>query len=85
MGDETPNNRITTAKFYEKLMENNERMDAMERRIMNELKPLASLCNQVKTNKDEIDKLRKDSNVRDFIIGIGVAVGTFFGITIKAP
>jgi len=85
VGEQTTNSRVTTAQFYEKLMENNDRMDDMERRIMKELKPLATLCKQVEINTKEIDMLRKRSNLFDGVITALTAIGTFLGITIKAP
>lgn len=74
MGDAV-NNRVTTAQFYEKLLQNNERMDQMERRILDKLSQLPDLSNQVNNNTKEIDALRtkelnaimKRSNIIDGI------------------
>jgi len=75
----TPNNRVSTAQFYEALLKQNGRMDDMERRIMAELK---GVPNQVETNKEEIDRLRKRSNYWDagntlglLIAGVLSAIG----------
>jgi hypothetical protein len=61
VGDTPTNNRVTTKQFYEQLMATHERMNLMERRILDKLEPLA----QVQVNKDEIDKLRNRSNIID--------------------
>lgn len=68
---ETPNNRVTTQQFYEAQLETNEKIVEMERRIMAELKGVPT---QVETNKDEIDKLRKRSNIWDGVNSLGVFV-----------
>ena len=58
---ETPNNRVTTQQFYEAQLETNKTIAEMERRIMAELKGVPT---QVGTNKEEIDKLRKENTTR---------------------
>ena len=79
---DTPNNRVTTQQFYEAQLETNKKIAAldksqsnerteMERRIMDELKGVPT---QVNTNKDEIDKLRKRSNLWDGVNSLGVFV-----------
>ena len=68
---ETPNNRVTTQQFYEAQLETNEKIVEMERRIMAELNGVPT---QVETNKDEIDKLRKRSNIWDGVNSLGVFV-----------
>ena len=68
----TPNNRVSTQEFYQALLKNKDEMKAaedrqnearseMERRIMDELKGVPT---QVETNKDEIDRLRKENTTR---------------------
>ena len=69
-GTKTSNNRITTREFYVQLVETNERMDVMERRIMEKLDSLS----QIQTNKDEIDKLRGRSNWLDVANGFFAAL-----------
>ena len=72
----TPNNKVSTEKFYEALLKQNELMAEMERRqnterkamelrVMDELKGVPT---QVKTNKDEIGKLRIKSYMGDGIV-----------------
>ena len=79
MGDTPANNsRVTVREMYHE-------MQKMEQRILERLEPLAVYCEKTNTLEKEVDKLRKDSNLRDWILGIGAAVGTFLGITIKAP
>ena len=58
---ETPNNRVTTQQFYEAQLETNKTIAEMERRIMTELKGVPT---QVGTNKEEINKLRKENTTR---------------------
>ena len=58
---ETPNNRVTTQQFYEAQLETNKTIAEMERRIMAELKGVPT---QVGTNKEEINKLRKENTTR---------------------
>ena len=68
---ETPNNRVTTQQFYEAQLETNKTIAEMERRIMAELKGVPT---QVDTNKEEIDRLRKRSNIWDAGNSLGVLV-----------
>lgn len=84
MAGGTPNNssRVTTQEFYKALLRNkdelsalesrqNDKRDAMEQRIMDELKGVPT---QVKTNTKEIDTLRKRSNINDIAVGMAAAV-----------
>ena len=64
-GGTAPNNKVSTEKFYEALLKQNDRMDDMERRIMGELKGLPI---QVETNSKEIETLRKRSNLNDIVV-----------------
>ena len=80
----TPNNKVSTEKFYEALLKQNDRMDNMERRICGRLDTitdcLPKLKNQVDTNKDEIVHLRRRSDIVDTLEGLfGVAVAIFLG------
>ena len=75
---ETPNNRVSTQQFYEAQLETNKTIAEMERRIMAELKGVPT---QVETNKDEIDKLRKRSNVIDTIEGLAAGLAIYLGIS----
>ena len=68
---ETPNNKVTTQQFYEAQLETNKTIAEMERRIMAELKGVPT---QVDTNKEEIDRLRKRSNIWDAGNSLGVLV-----------
>ena len=73
--DPTNGGRVSTRQFYDALLDQNERMDTMERRII-------AKCSGLATNKD-IEKLDKrltyqerKSNVQDGIVGImGVVAG----------
>ena len=76
--------RVTTQEFYKALLRNkdelsklearqNDKRDAMEERIMDELKGVPT---QVNTNTKEIDALRNSSNIKDVVIAIGAAIGT---------
>ena len=69
---ETPNNRVTTQQFYEAQLETNktiaalaltqsEERAAMERRLTEKI---GGVPTQVGTNKEEIDKLRKENTTR---------------------
>ena len=69
---ETPNNRVTTQQFYEAQLKTNETIAAlaltqseeraaMERRLTEKI---GGVPTQVGTNKDEIDKLRKENTTR---------------------
>ncbi len=71
MAGATPNNKVSTEKFYEALLKQNESMSEMERRIMDELKGVPT---QVETNKDEIDRLRKRSNYWDAGNTVGLII-----------
>jgi hypothetical protein len=67
----TPNNRVTTQQFYEAQLETNKTIAEMERRIMAELKGVPT---QVDTNKEEIDRLRKRSNIWDGVNSLGILI-----------
>lgn len=75
---EKPNNRVSTAKFYQALLDNKDEMAEMERRIMEELKGVPT---QVETNKDEIDRLRKRSNIIDTVEGLAAGLAIYLGIS----
>ncbi len=82
--------RVTTAQFYKAQLETNKEIADMALRQSEErsqmeiriLEKLDGLPTQVETNKDEIDKLRKNSNIKDWTIGIGAAIGTAISIAI---
>lgn len=80
MAGGTPNNRVTTSQFYEALLKQNDRMDNMERRIVDRLDDISGCLpkmeNQVATNKAEIDKLRTKSNVNDLVVGSVAAIAS---------
>ena len=92
--DEVSNGRVTTREFYAELQEVRkeieqlrekqiDKLENMERRIMAKLDPLPALCNQVETNKKEIDTLRRQSNARDIFNGalavIASSLAAMFG------
>ena len=86
-GDDTSNNgRVTTREFYDALLKTNDKMDAMERRILERIDTMAERCpyvQQMKTNKEEIDKLRNRSNLLDGINGafavVAATLAALFG------
>ena len=91
-GGNGPNNsgRVTTAQFYEALLDNKDEMKAaearqnearieMERRIMDELKGVPT---QVETNKDEITRLRNSSNAKDWGLLLTSVVGNVIAAVI---
>ncbi len=91
-GDPANGGRVTTKQFYEAQLATNkaiadnseaqsEERVLMERRLMAELKGLPT---RIEKNEDEIEKLRKNSNVKDWLIGIVAAVGTAISIVIGA-
>jgi hypothetical protein len=78
-GDEPANGgRVTTREFYDMQLKTNERMDNMERRIIARLDVIAGCVPQIETNKEEIDTLRKKSDVWNSLNSLGVMVGTTF-------
>jgi hypothetical protein len=81
-----PNNRVTTAQFYEAQLKTNkaisdlkdsqnDNMAELERRIMEELKGIPV---KVETNTKEIDRLRKRSDIVDAVEGLGMLVVSIF-------
>ena len=93
------NGKVTTREFYQELQEMrkenmNARMDTNQKvgeietnlmkHITQELKPLITVCNQVDTNKEEIDNLRSRSNIFDGIIGFFTAIGIAIAALMKA-
>ena len=86
MAGGTPNNKVSTEKFYEALLKQNDRMDDMERRIVGRLDTitdcLPALENQVETNKDEIVNLRNNSNTKDWGLLLTSVVGNVIAAVI---
>jgi len=78
MADEQ-NGRVSTREFYNALMKQNEHMEDMERRLMSKLSGLPKICNQVETNKKEIDKLRNSSRITDAVNFLGAIVAGIIG------
>ena len=93
MGGNGPNNsgRVTTAQFYEALLDTNDRIAAsnklqsderaaMELRLMEKI---GGVPTQVQTNKDEITRLRNSSNAKDWglllISVVGNAIAAVIG------
>ena len=93
-GGNGPNNsgRVTTAQFYEALLDTNDRIAASDKIQSEEraameirlLEKLDGLPNQVETNKDEITRLRNSSNAKDWglllISVVGNAIAAAIGI-----
>ena len=85
-GGNGPNNsgRVTTAQFYEALLETNDRIAASDKLQSDEraameirlLEKFDGLPTQVGTNTKEIDALRKYSNIKDIALAIGAAIGS---------
>ena len=71
MGDTPTNNRVTVREMYRE-------MQAMERRIMDKLEPLAVVAEKTETLEKEVNTLRNRSN---FIDGAN-ALGTLIAATI---
>ena len=92
-GGNGPNNsgRVTTAQFYEALLDTNDRIAASDKIQSEEraameirlLEKLDGLPNQVETNKDEITRLRNSSNAKDWglllISVVGNAIAAVIG------
>jgi len=80
MPDTKNSEPVGIRELYLLLLKQNEERYEMERRIVeriekivNSLSPMETL---VKTNKEEIDRLRNRSNLLDLLIGIGSAIGS---------
>ena len=79
---ETSNNRVTTQQFYEAQLETNKTIAALalmqsEERAAMELRlteKIDGVPTQVGTNKEEIDRLRKWSNIWDAGNSLGILV-----------
>ncbi len=84
MGDENTNNqRVTNALLQEGLKDIEKKLGVlpdMKDKLHDIDKKTAVVCNQVKTNKEEIDKLRKRGNLYD----MGLAAFTAIGITVSS-
>jgi len=79
-GGDNPDNggRVTTRELYTELQKQNTDRADMERRIMAKVDCVPSLMTQVNINKEEIDTLRKKSDVWNSLNSLGVMVGTAF-------
>ena len=81
------NDRVTTTKLYDLLMEQHEQRHQMELRIIGRIdeimKCFPALQNQVSTNKDEIDKLRtrgdRWASINTLIAIVGSAISGWIG------
>jgi len=76
------NGKPTTREFYQALLQQNDRMDQMERRILAKLDVLPALVTKIDANESEIDKLRGRSNAIDLGIGLMTLIGTLLGISL---
>jgi hypothetical protein len=88
----TSNGRVTTREFYEAQLATIKLIHEVKDDLMDELKPLAILCNQVENNTrnvsintEDIKAQNKRSNRWDSINSVLVLVGTALGISVKAP
>ena len=73
MTNET-NNRVTTREFLKAQIDTQNMIHDLRVEVMTELKPLSKICNQVDTNKRDIDKLQTRSNTLDVFNGILAAI-----------
>ena len=90
MGGNGPNNgsRVTTAQFYEALLDTNDRIAASDKlqsdeRAAMELRlneKIGGVPTQVQTNKDEIAILRKRFNIVAILEGFATGVAIFLGL-----
>ena len=87
-GGNGPNNRITTAQFYEAQLETNKAIAASALTQSNEraamelrlVEKIGGVPTQVQTNKEEIAILRKRFNIIAVIEGFATGVAIFFGV-----
>ena len=77
------NDRVTTREFYDALLDQNDRMDETERRILKELGAIRACFNkETKELHKEISEVRVKSNKIDGVIGAIVIVGNAVAIAL---
>ena len=87
-GGNGPNNRITTAQFYEAQLETNKAIAASALTQSNEraamelrlVEKIGGVPTQVQTNKDEIAILRRRFNIVASIEGLVAGVAVILGL-----
>jgi hypothetical protein len=87
-GGNGPNNRVTTAEFYQAQLETNEAIAALalsqsKERAAMELRlveKIGGVPTQVQTNKDEIAILRRRFNIVASIEGLVAGVAIYLGV-----
>ncbi len=68
--------KVSMRQFYEALLDQNRRMEEMERRILSELAILPALQTKIEHSEDEINRLRARSDGIDIIIAAISALGS---------
>ena len=78
------NNRITTREFYDALLDQNDRMDETERRIIKRLDAIKECFNkESKELHKEISDVRVKSNKIDGIISAALVLGNSIAIAMN--
>ena len=80
------NVRVTIRELFAAIHEQDRERAAMELRLMEKLNVLPAMCQQIQDNKEEIDALRKRSNILDGVNFVSVAIAGVLGaLGIRSP
>jgi len=76
-GENTNNSNVKVRELYAVKDDLQKVISDMERRILEEIKPIAAVVNQVETNVKEIDTIRTRSNIAD---GANTVLSAIFAV-----